>query len=1209
MQRKTSPGEQILTMAPTTHISLWSLFLMPTLLPCIVQAGQLPRQPEGSRQSLDKHPTQESQQDPGGSPGPRHQNLNSQDQSWLNHGVQGGLGRELKDWLRPTLPPWFRATVGPGDTERPNSPALPLATSPPLSSVASLGTPPSQDNVTGAVWMGPPPRQEGYSLVDKLGTGDAGGRDVGVKFWVTKGPVSKDRNSEQAPGRVAPIPFAAGSPEGSPTLHLFPTLALGPRTGSPHPKESIVQEKVEVLSKGMSGTTPEGIPREDLGWKVVNRGDDLSLQGPLAAQAPALSWVPSMTTDREPWPRSHSPVIPEADGELIMQTDSVTLRTMNSYVPFPIDHALSPTVGVGEGIPAKAQSWSGKLPTEKRKQGSPSPGSGRSWSGEAQAPQVITEKSSAYPVLRPEMTSSATVTSSQSSRSLPIWISANRLPSVLAEEPDLRTRGWSAHFAHQISTQRVPLSPQTEDSDNVGNTPSATLLPSSLSPSASSPISDTTAPLSSGHQPGPETVFLEGAELIAPQRVRGAVESPSSLNSTTPSTPVPERMTNATKSLPAAAPPGGAASQPRERPPQSHPPAPPASSEPSPTTSRRGLIRVTTQRALGQPNPPEPSPSPEASEPPPDSTCGPRACGPQANETSSPPLRWGPLRHTLSFAWELHVYGAGALFLLLALLALAGLVAAAVTPHVPGRANALAAAALVLAASLLRAVYLLADPYGSRGRLAARTGLVLYNLPFPLLVTALGALALLGLGQLLPARLRSLRLLGALGAVHGTLLLGADLLSPWLRPTLNLLVQGLSCAWGAGVALGTLLLCRRWLLGAVELGPEGQGRSRAPGPGPRVLAVGGALGLLASGLQLAAAVWLYPLAGTPSRFSWPWWGVQFWLRLVELAWAAALALVAGVASCRWGPRPTEHTCWGKLLHYACPPPGKNEVPEYPNNCYDWAGTAGIERGGIDISKSLIRNPAESGAPRPPKDSNELRAGHVFPSPAGSAASLARAGRSPKYPNNMGPGRSRSSVCLDKTAGLSLSELDLRPPSPINLSRSIDEALFREHLVRDSVFLRSSLQYPAGLGRRDSAASLQALPQPGSPLLRQRRSSDPDRSGLTPQDRCCSLTDVRVVPKPAPEPEAGAASGSSLDSFSKGSLKISWNPWRHGLSSVESLPLDELPSTVQLLPSQAEPEPTPAPEEPGDPEREARRSFLALSKQVDSRSASSETIEL
>ena len=76
----------------------------------------------------------------------------------------------------------------------------------------------------------------------------------------------------------------------------------------------------------------------------------------------------------------------------------------------------------------------------------------------------------------------------------------------------------------------------------------------------------------------------------------------------------------------------------------------------------------------------------------------------------------------------------------------------------------------------------------------------------------------------------------------------------------------------------------------------------------------------------------------------------------------------------------------------------------------------------------------------------------------------------------------------------------------------------------------------------------------------------------------------------------------MESFS---LKISWNPWRHGLSSPDSLPLEEAPSRAQLLAHQETP---PALQPPGS-EPEARRSFLALSRQVDARSLSSDTIEL
>ncbi|KAM6215175.1 proline-rich transmembrane protein 3 [Rhynchocyon petersi] len=688
--------------------------------------------------------------------------------------------------------------------------------------------------------------------------------------------------------------------------------------------------------------------------------------------------------------------------------------------------------------------------------------------------------------------------------------------------------------------EELPIEPPNKVGDNQEiSFPEPPLKQADLSDVKGSPgpqLSGTPASEAPDGHPHAEIAAVNGVDPISPQRVRGAVETPG-----TPKSPIPgpvdsDPAVNRTESPVGSLQPDELEEWPRR--PQSHPPAPPVQ---APSTSRRGLIRVTTQRALAQPLPPEPSASSLALAP---------ASTPPDNVTA-PPLRWGPLRGVLSFSWDLHVYGVGALFLVPALLALATLAAAPAEPRL-----ALVALVLVLVASGLRSVYMLTDPYGSQARLGVRTGRMLYNLPYPLLLTALATLTLLGLGVGLPPMLQRPFLLGVLASVHATGLLAADLLST--LPVLNLLVQGLSCAWGAAVALGTLCLCRRRLLHRPH--------DRDASPGPRLLAVAGALGLLASGLQLAAALWLYPSPGRVGRFSWAWWGVHFWLRLLELTWALTLALAA-LAATRPRP-PTEHACWAKLLRLACPAPsGKSEVPERPNNCF--AGPSGTGAGSLSVNKSLIRNAAEGGAP-----SRDW----------GSAASV---GRVPQ--GDLGTSRCSQAP--------SLSELDFRPPSPINLSRSIDAALFREHLVRDSVFRRCGLRGPLS---------------PPAGARRPRRGSHPNTgpdSGdcRTLRGLCRSLSDVRgPVPQRMPQADrvVGEASGSSLDSFSRGSLKISWNPWRHGLSSVDSLPLDELPSTVQLLPAPSSAH-VPVPSRAVEPQGEIQ----PRCKPGDSRSASSDTIEL
>lgn len=90
---------------------------------------------------------------------------------------------------------------------------------------------------------------------------------------------------------------------------------------------------------------------------------------------------------------------------------------------------------------------------------------------------------------------------------------------------------------------------------------------------------------------------------------------------------------------------------------------------------------------------------------------------------------------------------------------------------------------------------------------------------------------------------------------------------------------------------------------------------------------------------------------------------------------------------------------------------------------------------MDISKSLIRNHD------PLKDTNHGRNLKSFA--GGSAGSLLRLQPLAHPPQCS----STSSLDRDNESAISLCDFDLRPPTPIDLGRSIDEALHREHLLR------------------------------------------------------------------------------------------------------------------------------------------------------------------
>lgn len=631
----------------------------------------------------------------------------------------------------------------------------------------------------------------------------------------------------------------------------------------------------------------------------------------------------------------------------------------------------------------------------------------------------------------------------------------------------------------------------------------------------------------------------------------------------------------------------------------------------------------------------------------PHSTSNP-APSPSANPSPNGTLLyWGDLSRTLAVAWELHVYGSASLFLLIFAGAALGLTLSPGT-NCPHRGALALTNALLFLAGGLRAALFLIDPYGTRKVLPRPAVTALYNLPLHLLVWAQAALALLALRvadvSVLPSTMERPPLVAVLAVLQCTLLLAADLLSPALSPLVPVTLQVLSVFWGLVLCLSYLCyVFPRIRCPPIPHAGVAEEARRKAWTGSRkigvilgrVLAVCAVLGALCCGLHVHATLWLYGLLGSWTRFNWGWWLVHFWARLLELAWGLSLLFLGSWVfwrpqGCRGRqdgqsggraagdlPSPGQsvgstqtHTCWSKIVQSLkgkpCRKSDSNGVGgggggpgEVPNN---WAGH---ERTGADISKSLIRNQNHEQVnlqSRCVKDSNRGRnhRGHSAErgKSDGSTGSLLRlqALGQPQPPSMSG------SLDQDRDTSLSLYEFDLRPPSPIDLTRSIDEALHREHLLGGG-----SLFHP--LNR-----TLQP-PSPGSgcsqgPWL--RRNSDPQmlsESSDAPTESSMplggsvlsSVPSRQVTAPPTPSHQGHRWPGNGVASVpSSVSCPVSLRPSR---TSTGHLGEDGMDDTLPFITPDSERGRARAGRPVGS------RSYLEVSRHDDSASVSSEIIDL
>lgn len=598
-------------------------------------------------------------------------------------------------------------------------------------------------------------------------------------------------------------------------------------------------------------------------------------------------------------------------------------------------------------------------------------------------------------------------------------------------------------------------------------------------------------------------------------------------------------------------------------------------------------------------------------------------------------LYWNDLSRTLAFVWELHVYGTASLFLLLFAGAALGLTLSPGT-NCPHRGALALANIFLFVAGGIRATFFLTDPYGTRKYLPRPAVTALYNLPLHLLVWTQAAMVLLSMRvsgvSLFPSTLERPPLVAVLAVLQCTLLLAADLLSPALSPVVPVTLQVLSLCWGLAICLGFLCYVfpriRCTHLPHAALPDETRrkawtGSSRLGVILGRVLALCAVLGALCCGLHIHATLWLYGLLGDWTRFNWGWWLVHFWARLLELAWGFSLLLLASwlfwrPQGCR-GREETgadgraagdvsspgqstssaqRHTCWSKIVQSLtgkpCRKSDSNGVGaaqgEVPNN---WAGQ---DRSAADISKSLIRNQNHgqtSAGPGGAKDNN--RRSHsaergVFDS-TGSLLRLQTIGRPPQ--------RSASgSQDLDNDTSVSLYDFDLRPPSPIDLTRSIDEALHREHLVTGGSLFHPQLS--------QSPSPCSGLSQ--GPWL--RRNSDPQlsESSEAPTESSMplggsilsSVPSRQVTAPPTPSHQGHKWAGAVGSVPSSVSCPASLRPSRTSTGRLEEDGVDDTRPFI-------------TPDSDRGRRRAGRpvgsRSYLEVSRHDDSASVSSEIIDL
>ncbi|XP_072418917.1 proline-rich transmembrane protein 4-like [Chiloscyllium punctatum] len=424
---------------------------------------------------------------------------------------------------------------------------------------------------------------------------------------------------------------------------------------------------------------------------------------------------------------------------------------------------------------------------------------------------------------------------------------------------------------------------------------------------------------------------------------------------------------------------------------------------------------------------------------------------------------WNTALAEWGLAWDLHVYGLGSLFGLVTVISAIGILCLPFRSP-SGLGYFMILNGLLFLTGSIRTFIFLYDAYCYQHKLPTIVALLLYDLVFPCLTSAFGVviliLSLRSGPQAVTSRFQRSCFLTTIIFLHFTLTIGTILVITLLNQAPFLLFV----SHGIFVVLVTILsilyftfYCHARMVGmqvysmktstpCLETLNTGPFRETEHWGRVAKLAVWTAVfSLSCAALQLYVILYRLGLAGDHVFQPWPWWIFHFGTSLCEVGMCLTMSLI-GIYPLFCIPKTSDRNHWNKMFCFS--PTHVSMKAPILSNTNQWSTSHQEKTLNCD---AIVQNESEC-VPLYTMPDIQLSSGEEI-NLIYHSSETSEIKNLDFYLKHGGSSRTSSFISVQMDSD---STVDLRPPSPINLRRSIDEALFSEALIPESLFHWSRL---------------------------------------------------------------------------------------------------------------------------------------------------------